>query len=82
MSVIQPGPSSGTAGAVTLTNPADANAATFSATLTATGQGFSLTTSAAGALTIKIGGALKTVVSANSYSDGTYTGTYYLSVYY
>jgi hypothetical protein len=68
--------------AVDVTNPgAPTTTAKFSADLTAVGSGFSNTTSAAGVLVIKIGGALSTVVDASlTYADATYTGTYSVQV--
>ena len=75
--------------AVTLQNPATVGEATFTADLDATGLGYSLTTDAAGELVIQIGGTLTTEVAgmdengiAKVYTDGTYIGTYSLTVSY
>jgi hypothetical protein len=62
---------------VSLTNPADANAPGFFFTPSAVAAGFNSTTSAAGALTVNVGGTLTTKQeTVSAYSDGTYTGTY------
>lgn len=47
-----------------------------------TAVGFNYTTSATGALSINVGGTLATEQSANSYVDGTYTGTYQVQIAY
>ena len=44
--------------------------------------GFNNTTSATGTLSINVGGTLATVASANTYADGTYTGTYQIQISY
>jgi hypothetical protein len=74
---------------VTLDNPATTGEATFAADLNATGLGYVTTTDEAGELVIQIGGTLTTEVAgmdsggiAKSYTDGTYTGTWSLTVSY
>jgi len=74
---------------VTLDNPATTGEATFAADLNATGLGYVTTTNAAGELVIQIGGTLTTEAAgqdsggiAKSYTDGTYTGTYVMTVSY
>ena len=62
---------------VSLTNPADANSPGFFFTPSAVAAGFNNTTSAAGALTVNVGGTLTTKrQTVYAYSDGTYTGSF------
>ncbi|MEQ8248173.1 MAG: hypothetical protein RID42_10900 [Alphaproteobacteria bacterium] len=62
---------------ISLSNPADANAPGFFFTPSAVAAGFNNTTSAAGALTVNVGGTLTTKQQVtNAYSDGTYTGSF------
>jgi len=68
--------------AVSLGNPATSGEATFTADLTATGLAFVTTTNGAGEMVIRIGGTLTTEITANLYTDGTYTGTYVMTVSY
>ena len=68
--------------AVTLGNPATTGEATFSAGLNATGLAFVSTTDATGTLIIQIGGKITTQSTVNLYTDGTYTGTYVMTVSY
>lgn len=74
----------GTPGVVTITGapPFTAMTITVLTTMNATGLGYSLTTDAAGELVIQIGGTLTTQQTANLYTDGTYTGTYVITVSY
>ena len=67
---------------VQLTDPAQTGETQFDFTPAAVCAAFNCTTSAAGALTVNVGGTLATRVQTsggaedNGYSDGTYTGTY------
>ena len=74
----------GTPGVVTITGapPFTAMTITVLTTMNATGLGYSLTTDAAGELVIQIGGTLTTEITANLYTNGTYTGTYVITVSY
>jgi hypothetical protein len=67
--------------AIQLDDPASATNTKFSFTPSAVCAGFNCTTSAAGALTVNVGGTLTTRGKDNAgesggYTDGTYTGTY------
>jgi len=67
---------------IQLVDPAVTGETTFNFTPAAVCAGFNCTTDAAGALTINVGGTLSTRAQTsggaedNGYSDGTYTGTY------
>ncbi|MEK9945649.1 MAG: hypothetical protein VW999_06660 [Alphaproteobacteria bacterium] len=67
---------------IQLVDPAVTGETTFDFTPAAVCAGFNCTTDAAGALTINVGGTLSTRAQTsggaedNGYSDGTYTGTY------